>query len=382
MTNRINFGEETWILALVVAGCSSFSATTVISNNDAGAGDAGTTAGGSKNTGGSRSSGGSTSGGVFSNSGGKSSLGGSSSVGGTSSAGGTIATGGAANGGNSTSSGGISATGGISNPAGTATSGGTTGTGGVAASGGLTTTGETSSKSGSTAIGGVASTGGTPATGGISAAATGGLAATGGTLATGGSTSTLKALGATCSAANQCTTNLCVDSVCCESDCTGTCKQCTVGTGKCDTTPATDVGCPTVTCPANTTCLSYVAPTAGKCKSPGACATISDCTLAPASSTSECGTGSLCDGQGNCKNIAPCFRDTDCPDVGTRCCVLLTNNSYTNSACGICPQSFVDGGGNNLSFYPVCGVSGISTATCPSGTTCQLVSGTSLSVCM
>ncbi len=155
---------NTFLLALTLtAGCSSYSATTILGNNsDAGTNDAGTS------TGGKSSNGGST-------------VAVSSSVGGMTGTGGFGASAGA------------SATGGGQSQAGASATGGSNSTGGASPAAGATATGGVASTGGSAAIGGSTSTGGAPATGGSSgtggAPSTGGTAATGGIATTGGTTS-------------------------------------------------------------------------------------------------------------------------------------------------------------------------------------------------
>ena len=231
----INTSARNWILFFAATACSSYSATTVINTNDAGVGNFGTSSGGGGT-------------GSISSTGGMTTQVGGSASGGTSNASDSTTTGGS---GTQLAPGGAPSSNAGSGALSTSATGGILGTGGVNPTGGVLGTGGTIVSGGSTGSGGITTTGGVPSTGGTSTNGTG--------------TSTLKPLGAACTASGQCSNNLCVDGVCCESNCAGACKQCTAGTGKCDTTPPTDVACGTVTCPANTTCLSYVAPVAGEC---------------------------------------------------------------------------------------------------------------------
>ena len=198
-TRQLTTQHSLFLALLLTAGCSSFSATIVTADKDAGGDDGGVTGGkagtagasstgGFKSIGGSSSSGGTTSLAGTSTSGGSSSLGtatggvysgttgGSPTVGGSSSSAGTTSAGG------TTSTGGALAVGGMSTTGGTKLVGGTSATGGALATGGATTSG------GTTTLGGSISTGGSRITGGSSS--TGGLTATGGIQATGGASST------------------------------------------------------------------------------------------------------------------------------------------------------------------------------------------------
>lgn len=167
------------VFSLVVAGCSSYSATNNILISDAGAPAGGSTGAGGAPLGGASASlvgGSNTNAGASSTSAGASSVGGTAPNGGASPVGGAPLTGGAA------STGGASSTGGAVDSGGATASGGSPPSGGVPASssGGATLTGGAAPSGGSKPIGGAPMTGGAPAaTGG---AMTGGASNAGSTL--------------------------------------------------------------------------------------------------------------------------------------------------------------------------------------------------------
>ncbi len=84
--------------------------------------------------------------------------------------------------------------------------------------------------------------------------------------------------------------------ICCERACHGTCELCGVN-GSCDAFPASDDGCPLVSCPAATACRAYRTPEARECRENGACA---GCEPSDAPAGVPCGVGAACDGNGSC----------------------------------------------------------------------------------
>ncbi len=188
-TRRLNTQHSLFLALSLTAGCSSFSATIVTPDKDAGGDDAGVT-GGKAGTGGASSTGGSKSIVGSSSTGGLTSVAGGSTVGGNTPAGGTTNAGGSS----LTTTGGSSTVAGSSTPGGAIGTGGTSLTGGTNASGGNSTSGGTKPTGGTSATAGAGGTGGLTATGGAPAAggmyATGGSIFTGGSIATGGITST------------------------------------------------------------------------------------------------------------------------------------------------------------------------------------------------
>jgi hypothetical protein len=282
-----------------------------------------------------------------------------------------VPTGGTSGADGSTGPGGTRGTGGVGT-GGSTGPGGAPGTGGIGAGGVAGTTGGTGgTHTGGTSATGGAATGGTSATGG---AATGGTSATGGA-ATGGAPgtggTTLGGLGHACTSHLQCAQDNCIDGVCCDSPCNGTCQACG-SSGHCNVTPATDANCPTVTCPANSTCGSYTAPSAGACKSFGACKTSTDCALSPVAARTSCATGSLCDGQGNCKaQHMKCGSSLTCDLSIQECCLDVGLGTYACTELGneaICAKMAVGGTGTSYTAPATCDKD----TDCPSGQVCCL----------
>jgi hypothetical protein len=147
---------------LALAGCSSFSATVVKANDDAGIStggkptNGGTTSSSDTSTagnslGGSSEQSNSTAAGTSSTSGGVPSVGGTSSIGGATSTGDTMAVAGATSGGGSTAGATAASTGGTGAPAGASSVGGTTSTSGGSSQGGTAATGTSAHTGGASA---------------------------------------------------------------------------------------------------------------------------------------------------------------------------------------------------------------------------------------
>ena len=223
-----------------------------------------------------------------------------------------------------------------------------------------------------------------------------------------------------------CASGACVDGVCCESECTGLCRECEAGTGRC-VMPADDIDCPTVTCPPDSACRTGAASNANinvnSCQRLGQCKTVDSCrfTNAPARTVCDgeealsCAQGATCRVANLCNGAGVCVPPTvDCPgenDLAVSldsCCRLAfpreqeepgdTVEGPTNECeagffreikawCdgeGDCPAGDVccvlDGGDFNsiacASACPsepgvVCGSPGGGPSTCPAGTSCQ-----------
>lgn len=103
-----------------------------------------------------------------------------------------------------------------------------------------------------------------------------------------------------CARDNQCGTGLfCRDGVCCRSQCNGACQVCGGGTGTCNVVPATDPGaCSVANCGASTECRTVTAPAPSACSALGQCAA---CQTRNAAVGTDCSADGDCDNQGNCQ---------------------------------------------------------------------------------
>jgi hypothetical protein len=118
----------------------------------------------------------------------------------------------------------------------------------------------------------------------------------------------LRARGASCGSAAQCSDGFCAGGVCCDSACDGVCQACDAR--GCLATPAADARCSVLACAAlSTECRSFSDGASGQCEAFGRCATagsLSECTqFTDAPDGTPCATGTC--QAGSC--VAP--GDTD-----------------------------------------------------------------------
>ena len=146
-----------------------------------------------------------------------------------------------------------------------------------------------------------------------------------------------KTNGATCAAANECTSNNCVGNICCETACTGLCMSCSMT----DTTQASGLCRP----------ISAGRPSNGRCTR----------------ATATCGLDGTCDGTGMCRN-AP--NTTSC---GAAACAgsQLTGMSMCNGV-GACmaPAAMACAGGFGCGSATACRTSCTAEADCATGNYC------------
>ncbi|HXU83700.1 MAG TPA: LamG domain-containing protein [Polyangia bacterium] len=141
-----------------------------------------------------------------------------------------------------------------------------------------------------------------------------------------------KAMGMTCTTADECSLGFCVDGVCCGSACTGTCQACNLpgSVGNCTPVPANQD--PNNECPAD---INAPCGRAGGCDGVGACRLQPDGTPCGGGMTCSGTTESLraCNGRGTCATVNPrscapyrcqgtacgvtCFSNADCAPGST-----------------------------------------------------------------
>src|SRR6185436_6634405 len=113
-----------------------------------------------------------------------------------------------------------------------------------------------------------------------------------------------KAMGMTCTTADECSLGFCVDGVCCGSACTGTCQACNLpgSIGNCTPVPANQD--PNNECPAD---INAPCGRAGGCDGVGACRLQPDGTPCGGGMTCSGTTESLraCNGRGTCATVNP-----------------------------------------------------------------------------
>jgi hypothetical protein len=168
-------------------------------------------------------------------------------------------------------------------------------------------------------------------------------------------------LGATCAMDGDCAEGHCVPGAngaltCCDTACDGVCQAC-APSGHCEATPAADVRCLSVSCPADNVCRDYPAALdPGVCRSFGQCRTPQDCAGTQLLPAVECS----CDANGACR-LQPGTSCTDAaqcesgnclatPSGAQVCCATTCGRglfcSSAGSACVACEGAGIDCNGN------------------------------------
>lgn len=171
-----------------------------------------------------------------------------------------------------------------------------------------------------------------------------------------------KALGASCSNTNECTSTYCADGVCCNTTCTGKCMACDAANKQSGTSSGTCDAAKQGTNPGNQCILS-----SDPCGDQASCSgTPGECAKAP--NGKSCGpttcqngavSGKVCNGSGLCVDqtdaqcapyvckgsacSSPCTADTDCQTdyyCATGVCVAKSNNGAGCSAANSCKSGF------------------------------------------
>jgi hypothetical protein len=194
------------------------------------------------------------------------------------------------------------------------------------------------------------------------------------------------ALGVACEVDDDCAEGHCVANgdgtrVCCDAACDGVCQACSAA-GRCETTPATDVRCAAVPCPADNVCRDYVDTiTDNLCRAFGQCRDALDCGASGAFTALRPSAQCVCDpASGGCSLAVgtACALDGECASgacaqtgQGNRVCCsgACGAGSFCNAAgtgCVQCEGSQITCDGN---VQRTCDAGTLVTTTCNNGCT-------------